>query len=471
MEAKSSNRILTLLFLGVLMGALDIAIIGPALPAIQSTFQVSERALSWIFSIYVLFQLVSTPLMAKLSDLFGRRIIYVIDIALFGVGSLVVALSGSFALVLIGRAIQGFGAGGIFPVASAVIGDTFPPEKRGSALGLIGAVFGLAFLVGPILGGVMLSLASWHWLFLINLPLAVVIIALSLRMLPASRPASTTRFDWAGTFLIAGLLASLAYGLNQIDTSQFLPSLISLQVWPFLAAAALLTVVLTQVEARAENPILPGSLFTRRQRKLAYVLSAGAGFSEASLVYLPLLAVVALASNGVTQRNASWLLLPVVFAMAFGSPLAGRFLDRFGSRVVILTGTLVMTGGLILLSLMASSMTAFILSGILIGLGLSALLGAPVRYIMLNESTPAERSTAQGIIAIFSSVGQLLGSALVGAAATSQSTQSALAGYTTAFLVVAAGSLIMVLLSFLLKGREAETAAAQANSQSIQPAD
>ncbi|MBI4928934.1 MAG: MFS transporter, partial [Anaerolineae bacterium] len=302
MEAKSSNRILTLLFLGVLMGALDIAIIGPALPAIQSTFQVSERALSWIFSIYVLFQLVSTPLMAKLSDLFGRRIIYVIDIALFGVGSLVVALSGSFALVLIGRAIQGFGAGGIFPVASAVIGDTFPPEKRGSALGLIGAVFGLAFLVGPILGGVMLSLASWHWLFLINLPLAVVIIALSLRMLPASRPASTTRFDWAGTFLIAGLLASLAYGLNQIDTSQFLPSLISLQVWPFLAAAALLTVVLTQVEARAENPILPGSLFTRRQRKLAYVLSAGAGFSEASLVYLPLLAVVALASNGVTQR-------------------------------------------------------------------------------------------------------------------------------------------------------------------------
>ena len=129
----------------------------------------------------MLFNLVSTPLMAKLSDSFGRRSIYVMDVTIFAAGSLVVAFAPSFAFVLIGRAIQGLGAGGIFPVASAVIGDTFPPEKRGRALGLIGAVFGLAFLIGPILGGVLL-LAGWRWLFLINLPIAAVVIVMALAL-------------------------------------------------------------------------------------------------------------------------------------------------------------------------------------------------------------------------------------------------------------------------------------------------
>src|SRR5512140_3998761 len=186
MEEKQRNRILTVLFIGVLMAALDIAIVGPALPAIQKAFTVSDRTLTWMFSIYVLFNLIGTPLMAKLSDMFGRRSLYVLDVALFAFGSLLVAISPTFGVLLAGRAIQGLGAGGIFPVASAVIGDTFPPEQRGRALGLIGAVFGIAFLIGPIIGGVLL-LFGWPWLFLVNLPLAAGVIAASLRLLPAVR--------------------------------------------------------------------------------------------------------------------------------------------------------------------------------------------------------------------------------------------------------------------------------------------
>lgn len=140
MDDKRRNRVLGVLFVGVLMAALDIAIIGPALPAIQAEFGLGPRQLPWIFTVYVLLQMVSTPLMAKLSDFFGRRAIYLLDVGLFAVGSLVVALShgtGLWMLLLAGRAIQGVGAGGIFPIASAVIGDTFPAEKRGGALGLI----------------------------------------------------------------------------------------------------------------------------------------------------------------------------------------------------------------------------------------------------------------------------------------------------------------------------------------------
>src|SRR6266545_1410297 len=132
-DNRSRNRLLGVLFLGVLMGALDIAIVGPALPAIQKALSIDARAAAWIFTIYVLFNLIGTALMAKLSDIFGRRSIYILDVTLFAIGSLIVALSPGFGVLLAGRAVQGLGAGGIFPVAGAVIGDTFPPEKRGGA--------------------------------------------------------------------------------------------------------------------------------------------------------------------------------------------------------------------------------------------------------------------------------------------------------------------------------------------------
>ncbi len=161
MEKHRNGKILTLLFAGVLMGALDISIVGPAIPSIEQTIQVDHRSLSWIFSIYVLFNLVGVSFLSKLSDLHGRRSIYILSVSVFALGSAVVAFSGNISTLLIGRAIQGFGSSGIFPVASAVIGDIFPPEKRGKTLGMIGAVFGMAFLIGPVIAGVMLKFFTW----------------------------------------------------------------------------------------------------------------------------------------------------------------------------------------------------------------------------------------------------------------------------------------------------------------------
>ena len=252
-DPRIRNRILLVLFLGVLMGALDIAIVGPALHSIQNTFDVDERAIAWTFTIYVLFNLVGTPLMAKLSDVFGRRSIYVLDVTIFALGSLLVAASSSFGMLLVGRSVQGLGAGGIFPVASAVIGDTFPPEKRGSALGLIGAVFGIAFIVGPILGGVLLLL-GWQALFVVNLPIAAAVIMLSLRWLPTTRSQRRRAFDWPGMAALGSLLAALAYGVNQIDTRHFLASLATPGVWAPLLAAAVLLPVFWLVERRAQAP-------------------------------------------------------------------------------------------------------------------------------------------------------------------------------------------------------------------------
>ena len=128
-EKQKRNRILIVLFIGVLMGALDVAIVGPALPAVQASFRVGERALAWVFSIYVLFNLVGTPLIAKLSDLYGRRQVYMLDVGLFALGSAIVAASPDFTIVLIGQVCTGLCRRGIFPVATAVIGVRSPPKS------------------------------------------------------------------------------------------------------------------------------------------------------------------------------------------------------------------------------------------------------------------------------------------------------------------------------------------------------
>jgi Arabinose efflux permease len=453
MDEKQRNRLLGVLFVGVLMGALDIAIVGPALPAIQAQFGLDSRAVSWIFSVYVLANLIGTPLMAKLSDNFGRRAIYLADVALFAIGSAVViasGLAGGFVLLLVGRAIQGFGAGGIFPVASAVIGDTFPAEKRGSALGLIGAVFGIAFVIGPILGGVLL-LAGWQWLFVINLPIAAVVMVLAWRELPHERHAEAGSFDWLGMALLAVALGTLAFGLVNIDTADLAGSLATVTVWGSLAASVVAWVVLVLVERQAASPVFPVGLFARRQLRLGYLLTAGAGLGEASLVFMPLLAVTAL---GVTSGVGSFLLMPVVLAMGAGSPIAGRLLDRFGSRIVIVVGVAIMAIGMFLLSLTASVLWLFIASGLLIGFGMSALLGAPIRYVTLNETTAAERSSAQGLVNVFTSIGQLVGAAVVGAVAAS-ATSPAL-GYTNAFFFIGWIGVALLVAAVFLKSQTDE---------------
>jgi len=422
--------------------------------------------LAWTFTIYVLFNLIGTPLMAKLSDKYGRRSIYLLDVVLFALGSLVVALSPQklFAVLLFGRALQGFGAGGIFPVASAVIGDTFPPEKRGRALGLIGAVFGLAFIVGPILGGIILSVTTWQWLFIINLPIALVVLTMGWRLLPTKIPDSSRKFDWAGLITLGVLLASLAYSLNQIDTQHFFSSLVSLNVLPFLLLGLILLFIFPRIERKATDPILNLDLFKSRQTKLASLLSAGAGLGESGMVFIPALAVAAMPAI-INTHNSSYLLMPVVLAMAIGSPMVGRLMDNFGSKVMVFSGTLLLAVGMMMLSnsTLSATLWGFILSAVIIGFGLSSLLGAPMRYIMLNEASVENRTSAQGLISLFTSIGQLTSSALIGAVAASVG--GGVPGYGAAYRVVGMVAVVMVILTFGLKNRKQELATVHSNQQ------
>jgi EmrB/QacA subfamily drug resistance transporter len=457
MEQQQRTRILVILFLGVLMGALDIAIVGPALPSIRRDFGIDERVASWVFTTYVLFNLISVPLMAKLADVFGRRTLYIVDVALFATGSLIVALSPIFPIMIVGRMAQGLGAGGVFPVASAVIGDTFPPEKRGSALGIIGAVFGIAFLVGPILAGVILAFTSWHWLFLLNLPIAALVIVFALRVLPAVRPAPQKQFDWQGMVVLAVALASLVIGINRLDTQNIFASLFAFDTLPFFIVTLALAPLFVWLERRAANPVVHLELFSR-QVIVAGALAAGAGLSEATIVFVPTFVVFAFE---VKNSVASFMLLPAVLAMAVGAPMAGRLLDRYGSRVVVLLGASLATAGLFIVALLGTHIVFFYVSALCAGIGLGVLLGAPLRYIMLNEAPASERAAAQGILTLHSSIGQLVGGALVGAVAAS--TGGGAMGLTSAFLTVGIIMLLLTTTAILLKSRHHELETARRN--------
>ena len=452
MSEQNLRPLLLVLFVGVLMGALDLAIIGPALPAIQADLGLNTRSLAWIFNIYVLFQLMGTPLMAKLSDRYGRRSVYVLNLALFGLGSLILAVAPSFEVLLVGRAIQGLGAGGIFPVASAVIGDTFPPEKRGPTLGLLGAVFGIAFLVGPILGGVLLRF-SWHWLFIINLPIVVVLIWQALRLLPGTRATEPKPFDAAGALVLSLVLGSLAIVFTEMDASRVLASLTSLPVAPFATLAVLLTPVFWRIEKRAADPIVPPRLLASLQMRLTGAIAIGTGTLEAGSAFFPALAVAAL---GVTDYNASLLMLPSVLATTVGAPLTGRLLNRMGSRLIVQLGLAGVAIGTLMYALMDLTLAVFIIGGIIGGFGFSALLGAPLRYIVLNEARPEDRGTAQGLLTVFLSVGQLSGAAVIGGVAASRG--GGTEGYQLALLILGILTAILVVAGFGLKSRGTERA-------------
>jgi EmrB/QacA subfamily drug resistance transporter len=450
MEPKPKKLLLALLFAGVLMGALDLAIIGPALPAIKAEFGMPDRQLSILLNAYILCQLLGTPLLAKLSDRFGPRSIYILSIAFFAAGSWLLVIADSANTLFAGRALQGFGAGGIFPVASAVIAAKLPYEERGPALGILGAVFGLAFLIGPVLGGILLQF-SWQWLFLINLPIAFVLIFGAFRLLPASSPHEALPFDFTGTVLLAIGLTSFVFAVNAIDTSAVFNSLMTWQVGGAIVVSAIFTPWFWRTELRAADPIIKPDFFASRQIVLACLISAGVGALQSGGVFAPALAV---ASIGITASAAAWLLIPGVVVSMIASPIAGHLVNRVGSRQIIMGSLLLILSSVLMYALAEMSILIYVSASVLSGLGMAGLLGAPLRFIVLRETARGDHASGQGLLSVASSIGRLLGAAIVGSIATSAG--GGTVGYQSAYLGMTWLAMTLLIVAWYLQARAAK---------------
>ena len=402
-----NRKLFLTLFFGVLMAALDIAVLGPALPAIRTEFAVDTASASWLITIYVLANLLGTPLLGGLSDRWGRGRTYRLAVGLFAIGSLSILLAPDFGMLLVARALQGFGAGGIFPVASAAIGDLVVPEKRGRYLGMIGATFGMAFLVGPPLGSLILAFADWRWIFGINLPLSALVLWWSWWILPDTHARHTKPMDVLGILLFGSGLVALAlvaslWGAGAPSSAIFL----------CLGAAVAALAILPVVEHRAHAPFLSPRLLRNRAILIPLLLGTGVGLGEVGVMFLPAYAVDVL---GVDPARAGLLLISLILGLLIGSPLAGRLTDRFGARPVLVAGSLFQVAGLAVFALdtTPSTMTWYV-GGPLLGLGLAALLGGPLRYALLQAAPEDSRSTAQALLSVSQSVGRIATSALLG---------------------------------------------------------
>lgn len=441
---ENKNKLIALLFVGVLMGALDISIVGPAIPSIEKALQIGDRYSGWIFSIYVLFNLIGISLFARLSDIFGRRTIYILALSVFAIGSVIVSFTTNFEWLLTGRAVQGFGASGIFPVASALVGDLFPVEKRGRILGMIGAVFGLAFLIGPFIAGVLLHYFSWNFLFIINLPIAAVLIYYSFRILPEKSSVNVSKIDWKGIVSLGIGLAAFTYGINNIDGNNLNSIVQPLVILPFIVAIIAIFILWLN-EKKADAPIINLGFLKNNQIVLAGILAVVTGLIQACFVFIPKYVV---GNFSVEPSTASFMLTPFVLATAIGSPVFGRLIDKFGVKIIIIIGLLLLAVGFYLLSITATVLFLYYLSGSLIGLGLSVLSGSSLRYIMLNNTGVDDRATSQGMLTIFTSVGQLSGSAIVGILLA-----LSVNGFQLIFTGISILLFTMVFLAFKLKNR------------------
>jgi MFS family permease len=445
-ERSALRPLMAVLFIGVFMAALDTAVIGPAIPALRTAFGVDNRQVGLVTIVFVLFSLCSTALTTNLSDRYGRRPIYLFSVGCFALGSLLTALSPRFSLVVASRAVQGVGAGGIAPTASAVIGDVFTPAERGKALGLIGATYGMAFVMGPPLAALLLVVAGWRWIFLLNVPIAVVVMVLAVRALPRAVGAGVgLPIDRAGMVVTFLLLGCLVLGITRAADDWM-----GVLLWPWmLGAVALLLGLLVRIEGRAPQPMISLRLFSNRQLAIVYWLALGVGFGMGGIIFVASIAAVAYA---VPANRVGFVLLPLVVFSMVGSAGAGRLLNRLGARSLLLWGFGLLAVGYAALSITRFGLTAYIAASIPVGLGLGVVVGGPLRSIAIDEAPAAVRGAAQGLINICNATGTLVATAAVGAIA---DLRGGIAGFSSAYRVVGVVMLAAMILSMRLRPADA----------------
>jgi len=413
------------------------------------------KSIKSIFTLFVITFMIGSPIMAKFSDFYGRKKIFILDVILFGVGSSLIAFSASIELIFIGRIIQGFGCGGIFPVGGAFIGDEFPLEERGKALGILGSVFGISAIGGPLVGAALIPF-GWNWCFTINIPISILLIIFALYILPNIENNRKLKIDYSGIVILSLLSISLAYGLNQIDSSNFINSILSLNVAPLIIFIILIPIFLI-VEKRAEESIVAIHMLKNKEISIACIETLSYGIIYSSAIFIPSLVILSMSLN---DQYASLMLIPILGANAFAAPILGKILDSVGSRKIMTIGTLILTLGLISIAIYPNNFILFIIAGCLVGVGLVTIIGAPLRYIVLSEAKPTERGAGQAIVNMLSSAGQLIGGALIGGIIASF---SGILGYKISLLLAAAVAFTAFLFTLKLKNRDEQISTMKLN--------
>jgi EmrB/QacA subfamily drug resistance transporter len=448
------------------MVSLDNLVVTMALPSIKEHLHASLGGLEWTVNAYTLTFAVLLLTGATLGERFGRRRLFAIGLALFTVSSAAAALAPNVGALVTARAFQGAGGALVLPLSLTILSSAVPAARRGAALGIWGAVAGLAVAVGPVVGGAITEGASWQWIFWLNVPIGVVMVPLAIRQLVRHLP-SRARIDLAGVLLVSAGLLGVVFGLVRGDSHGWT----STGVLAPMVAGSVLVLGFIAWERRAPSPMLPLELFRNRgfaaTNAASFLFSAGmfgsifllAQFLQVAQHYSPLAAGV---------RTLPWTGMPMIVA-----PIAGPLSDRYGSRPLLVAGLTLQATGLAWLALVASPTVAYtdlIVPFVISGIGM-ALFFVPVANAVLGSVRPADEGVASGTNNALRELGGVFGIAILASVFSSTGSYISPAafahGLRAAVLVgavIVAGGAVAAALAPGRRARIAEEADASADS-------
>jgi EmrB/QacA subfamily drug resistance transporter len=408
LSRRAKFEILAAVMLGMFLSALDQTIVGPVLPKIVSDLSGTE-VYTWAVTIYLLTSTVSVPIYGKLSDLFGRKPIFMIGIGLFLAGSALSGLSQEMWQLVLFRGIQGLGAGSLFPIALAVIGDLFTPAERGKYQGLFGLVFGVAFLAGPAIGGFLTDTFSWHAIFYVNLPIGLIALVVIWRLLPNIKHVERAgKIDYLGVITLTLGLVPLLIGFTVAETTGFGDPFF----WLWAGVGLVFLAIFVVVERRSPEPVIPLHLFRNRtfSSSMISIFFATFGFG-AVIIFLPLYFLIV---QGVSYTDSGYRLLPFMFGLIVASITSGQIVSRTGRyKAVILVGLATLIVGMGLMTQLRAD-TSGVMLGIwmfIAGLGVGPTF-AVFTIIVQNSVEPKELGAATSDLTLFRQIGTTIGIAV-----------------------------------------------------------
>jgi EmrB/QacA subfamily drug resistance transporter len=464
------------LFLAVLMGAMDSLVVSTALPTIATDLHQSD-GITFVVSAYLIATTIAVPIFARLSDITSRRNVFLVGLGIFIVGSALAGLSQNLTELIIFRGVQGFGGGGVFPVAIAMLAVLYPPKMRARLTGLISAAAGIAIVAGPLVGSYIVDTTTWRWVFYINLPIGLAAVAVMLTSVGALRAARSGRFDWIGALALTGWVGSLMFAVVQVADAGWAwtdPRTLGL-----LAGFVLLLTVFVLWELRAREPLVPLRLLRHRAIGSSGTISFALGIVlNALITFLSVFVGLVLLHDGPNASNdVRDMIYFLAVPMILGAGLAGQLLTRVSYRTVV-GPSLVVAGlaGLLLSRLTATTPLWSLAFGFLpvgglalplipLGFGVGLSLGGTT-IVVQSEAPRTEVGAAVGIQRFLQSLGGAVGLSLLtvflswrvtslsaGATTPADLLSATVSAYDEVFLVLAVLILFAAVVGFLLQGR------------------
>jgi EmrB/QacA subfamily drug resistance transporter len=409
-DPRTRTQIVAAVLLGLFLAALDQTVVGTALPRIVTDLRGND-IYTWAFTAYILTATISGPIYGKLSDLFGRRPILLFAVSVFLIGSLLSGLSQEMWQFIAFRGIQGLGAGALFPVALAVIGDMFDASERGKYQGLVGAIFGLSSVIGPAIGGVITDTVGWHWVFFVNLPLGAIVFAVIWRALPTFRPsAARPKIDYVGASILAAALVPFLVGLTNKQSGNWSDP----AVGGLIALGLVIGAVFVAVESRASEPLVPLRLFRNRSFTISVIAMFVASMAFfAPIVFLPRWFQVV---QGSSATQSGYQLLALLGGLIISAMASGQIVARTGRYKVLALGAAVLLGvGLFLLSnLRADTPLPVLFAWMFVtGLGVGPMFSI-FTLVVQGAVAPQQIGTATSSLTLFQQLGGSVGLAIAG---------------------------------------------------------